>query len=111
MLVIFIRSVTLSYEEKAIKSEADAFKCRQIAPSAHHEKGACDQKLEAALSSSWEHILVSLIATLPSIVAAVSSVRNGRALTNAAKLKKHSEKLDGKKVAGSGWLSGPHGKN
>ena len=104
MLVIFIRSVTLSYEEKAIKSEADAFKCRQIAPSAHHEKGSCDQKLEAALSSSWEHILVSLIATLPSIVAAVSSVRNGRAIANGERLRKHSASLDGRKLVESGSL-------
>lgn len=56
------------------------------------------------MDSSWEHILVSLIAAIPATVAAVSSVRNGHAIKNGHAQKRRSAKADGSNAMESGEL-------
>jgi len=54
-------------------------------------------------TSSWERILESLIVTIPAIIAAVSSVRNGRALKKGAESSERLEKQVGSKSTESGF--------
>jgi len=54
------------------------------------------------MNPSWEHIIVSLLAAIPATIAAVSSVRNGRALKNGQRFTLPSERRDTLKETESG---------
>lgn len=50
----------------------------------------------------WEHIILAAIAAIPATIAAVSSVRNGRAIKNGHDYTKLSRRLDISSVLDAG---------